>query len=104
MCDGNLWLAPCVPVICKTMLAPDPIQWDDPSVMGCMSGPVLDFGDKPFGDASAGIAWDGRHLWVLDANEGRICAIEKTESGKELSAALAAKPRGTRDDHEDATG
>ena len=85
MCDGRLWLAPCTPVICKTILDPEPITWDDASAASYLNAPVLDFGDKPFGDASAGIAWDGKNLWALDAGGRRICMIEKAEPSQNLS-------------------
>ena len=44
-------------------------------------GQLLDWGEKPFGDATAGIAWDGQGLWALDGEQHRICLIEKTEEG-----------------------
>ncbi|MBM4143492.1 MAG: hypothetical protein FJ225_07885 [Lentisphaerae bacterium] len=40
-------------------------------------GQLLDWGDKPFGEDTTGIAWDGRSLWVLDNGKKRICEIEK---------------------------
>jgi len=48
---------------------------------------VLDRGENPVGDDLRGIAWDGQNLWALDKKDKRICVIEKTESGKELTAA-----------------
>ena len=48
-------------------------------------------GERPFGSATNGIAWDGRNLWALDTEDDRICIIEKTESGKEITTAQAAK-------------
>jgi hypothetical protein len=41
------------------------------------NGTLLDWGEKPFGDATAGIAWDGEHLLALDGKEKRICVIDK---------------------------
>jgi hypothetical protein len=40
-------------------------------------GKLLDWGEKPFGDATAGIAWDGEHLLALDGKGKRICVVEK---------------------------
>ncbi len=41
-------------------------------------GKLLDWGEKPFGDPTSGIAWDGEHLWALDDGaQKRICVIEK---------------------------
>ena len=55
-----------------------------------LAGDLLDWGERPFGFRSP-IASDGHHLWAVDDKDKRICIIEKTESGKELTAALAAK-------------
>jgi len=41
-------------------------------------GELLEWGEKPFGGAVGGIAWDGTHLWALDQSTRRICRIEKT--------------------------
>jgi len=41
---------------------PEPIgEWDE-KAGGRRNAPVLDWADKPFGDATGGIAWDGRKL------------------------------------------
>lgn len=63
---------------------------------------LLDYGDMPFTGPPDyfshpgpgycdGLAWDGQNLWALDARSKRICLIEKTESGKDISAALALR-------------
>lgn len=39
-------------------------------------GELLAWGELPFGDATAGIAWDGERLWALDGRAGRLCQIE----------------------------
>ena len=62
--------------------------WNDDAAGQWKNGPLLDWGEKPFGIATAGIAWDGKNLWALDAKNKRICVIEKTESGKEITASL----------------
>jgi len=38
----------------------------------------LDWGGKPFAQHTAGIAFDGASLWVLDNKNNRICAVEKS--------------------------
>lgn len=53
-------------------------------VKNSFDGQIMDWGEKPFGDDTTGIAWDGRNLWALDSRNGRICMIEKTESGRNL--------------------
>ena len=79
------------------------ILWDKAScrsqllveaIAGVLNAKLLDWGDRPFGDALRGIAYDGENLWALDNRNKRICIIEKIESGPELSAASAAKLRG----------
>ena len=61
-------------------------------MMKCdLDGHVLDWGGLPFGPDHHGIAWDGNELWALDKKNKRICVIEKTESGKEITEALTAK-------------
>ena len=63
---------------------------------------LLDYGDLPFTGPTGyfshpgpgycdGLAWDGQDLWALDAHNRRIGLIEKTESGKVVTADLAAK-------------
>ncbi len=49
-------------------------------------GCIIDWGEKPFGEDTTGIAHDGKNLWVLDNKAKRICVIEKTESGKHLAS------------------
>ena len=52
------------------------VDWFTPVMVRTnMRGELLDWGEKPFGFNP--VAWDGEHLWVLDAKEKRICAIEK---------------------------
>jgi hypothetical protein len=43
-------------------------------------GKLADWAERPFGGTS-GIAWDGRNLWAIDNAGGRICVMERTESG-----------------------
>ena len=53
---------------------------------------LLEFYEPPFfrgpGDElpARGIVHDGKNLWALDAKNKRICIVEKTESGKEITA------------------
>ena len=61
-----------------------------------LDGRLLEWAGKPFGDATAGIAWDGRQLWALDAKNKRICAIEKTATApkpKRAAATTSAEAR-----------
>lgn len=44
------------------------------------AGRLLDWGERPF-PGLAGIAWDGKSLWALDAQAKRICVIEKALTG-----------------------
>ncbi|MHC4716138.1 MAG: M56 family metallopeptidase, partial [Planctomycetota bacterium] len=60
--------------------------WAPAILKSASAGRLADWGEKPFGGAVNGIAWDGQRLWALNAKTGRICVIEKTESGKKLAA------------------
>ncbi len=40
-------------------------------------GRLLEWGDKPFGASTAGLAWDGRRLWALDGRNRRVCQIKR---------------------------
>ena len=42
-------------------------------------GKLLEWGEKPFDGRCDGLAWDGEHLWALDAKAKRICVIEKAQ-------------------------
>lgn len=66
---------------------------------------LLDYGDMPFDGPTDyfshpgpgycdGLTWDGQSLWALDARNKRLCIIEKTESGQEITDRLAAEHRG----------
>ena len=46
---------------------------------------LRDWAGVPFGHGTRGLAWDGKHLWALDAANRRICMIERSESGKRAS-------------------
>lgn len=55
-------------------------QMHDFAPVMVLNGPdrrLVDWAEKPFGD-SRGLASDGQHLWALDPEGGRICAIERT--------------------------
>ena len=51
-------------------------------------GKLLDYGENPFPEV-AGVAWDGKHLWVLDNKEKRLCMLEKTPAGREVTEGVA---------------
>jgi len=55
-------------------------------------GEEPDWGEAPFGTNTAGVAWDGENLWVLDGGQRSICLVRKTESGSELTAAAPEGP------------
>ena len=40
-------------------------------------GRTIEWGERPFGPNTTGIAWDGERLWALDNGRKRICALEK---------------------------
>ncbi len=42
-----------------------------------LDGKLLEFGEKPFGESTTGIAHDGENLWALDNGAKRICVIER---------------------------
>ena len=42
-----------------------------------LKGELLDFGECPFEEPVVGIAFDGANLWALDAENKRICVIER---------------------------
>jgi hypothetical protein len=50
-----------------------------------VDGRFLDCIEKPFGGSINGVGWDGEHLWVLDNERKRMCAIEKAADGGALS-------------------
>ena len=51
--------------------------WAPAIIKSDLEGKLLDWGEKPFEGRCDGLAWDGEHLWALDAKGKRICAIEK---------------------------
>ena len=53
-------------------------------------GKLLDYGEEPLRGIS-GVAWDGKHLWVLDNKSKRICMIEKTPAGREVTERIARR-------------
>ena len=40
---------------------------------------LVDWAGAPFGEDTAGLAWDGRNLWALDSKNHRISIIEKAD-------------------------
>ena len=45
-------------------------------------GRIVDWGEKPFGSHTTGIAHDGKNLWVLDNKGKRVCIIEKANAAR----------------------
>ena len=68
--------------IIKSGLDVQPVRWGENTSGRNMTARLLDWGEKPFGGSTAGIAWDGENLWVLDNSRNRICVIEKTDYAK----------------------
>ena len=92
--------------------APDPEGvwhvdgWAPAVIKSDFTGGLIEWGEKPFAGRCNGLTWDGRQLWALDADNKRMCVIEKTPSGRKLRAVkqtkgapamarVAAKPTGT---------
>ena len=40
-------------------------------------GRLMDWAGAPFGEDTAGLAWDGRSLWALDSENRSISVIER---------------------------
>lgn len=51
--------------------------WAPVLIKTSYEGMLLDWGDQVFERGTAGLAYDGKDLWALDAATGRICIIEK---------------------------
>ena len=49
--------------------------WTPTIVASDLAGRLKAWGEKPFGEATAGLAWDGERLWALDGRTRRICAL-----------------------------
>jgi hypothetical protein len=84
--DDMAWRARLEPHLAGPLpvhLAPTPEgvwQTDFWSQLLLESGPggaLVDWAEKPFGPATAGIAWDGENLWALDGAQGRICIVRR---------------------------
>jgi hypothetical protein len=57
------------------------VDWFSPSLVKTNTeGDLLDWGEQPFGFNA--IAFDGEHLWALDAENNRICLIERADARK----------------------
>ena len=78
--------------------------WDQPMLIKSDRNGwrLLDYADRPFAGPTDffshpgpgycdGMVWDGRQLWALDARNKRLCVIEKTASGREITDSLAAE-------------
>jgi sugar lactone lactonase YvrE len=67
----------------KTDINAPPVQWGDEATgLTRNNGPVLDWAEVPIGCSVAGLAWDGKRLWMLDRRRSRICLIEKSGATK----------------------
>lgn len=52
--------------------------WAGALIKSGPEGQLLDWGEAPFGQNTAGVAWDGHRLWALDAAGKRICALARS--------------------------
>ena len=66
--------------IVKTSITTKPVLWDDKAAAEYHTPSPMDWGEKPFGGSTKGVAYDGKNLWVLDSEKVHICIIEKTQS------------------------
>ena len=66
------------PFIVKSSLDIKPVEWTPEAAADYRNAKVLAWGEKPCGDI-AGVAHDGKNLWVLDNARGRLCVVEKTD-------------------------
>ena len=67
--------------IVKTPISTQPVVWDDKATAAYRTPEPMDWGEKPFGSSTKGVAHDGKNLWVLDGENARVCIVEKAESG-----------------------
>jgi hypothetical protein len=72
--------------IVKTSVTTEPVSWNDESAVNYHTPKPMDWGEKPFGGSTKGIAYDGKNLWVLDSEKARIYIVEKTKPGRKLTA------------------
>jgi len=66
--------------------------WAPAMIKSDFEGRLLDWGEKPFGGAVHGIAWDGKQLWALDSTRKRICVVEKNPARDRPVPAHKAPP------------
>ncbi len=52
--------------------------WAPAIIKSNLKGELLDWGDQPF--TIRGLAFDGEHLWAIDGDINRICALRKSKA------------------------
>jgi hypothetical protein len=81
--DDGVWhFDECQPCLVKSAKDLEPLVWNDEAARDYTNAPLLDWGEKPFPNQPRGrygIAWDGEHLWALDAKNKRVDMLEKNE-------------------------
>ncbi len=69
--------------------------WSPYIIKSDLEGRYLACGERPFAGSADGLAWDGRQLWALDADNHRICVIERTETAPaEVAATKGVREQG----------
>ena len=69
--DSNVWH---IDAFNRLLILSDPDQ----------AGRLVDWAGAPFGDDTAGLAWDGKNLWALDSRKHQISLIQR--AGKPVAA------------------
>jgi len=83
--DGVWHFDECQPCLVKSAKNLKPLVWNDEAARDYTNAPLLDWGEKPFANQPRGrygIAWDGEHLWALDARNKSVYMIEKAGDGR----------------------
>ena len=75
--DGNVWH---IDALNRLLILSDPNRAEH----------LIDWAGAPFGEETAGLAWDGANLWALDSRDHRISIIEKANRPAQATAASHA--------------
>ena len=71
-----------LPMLIHSSIDTEPVEWDTGSGSAWRTSHILDWAEKPFGNDTGGVTWDGEHLWVLDGPNNRICQVERAEASQ----------------------
>ncbi len=80
--DNRLGFAGGHPLMVKVSSAAGSAVAGDRESVLVHNASVLDWGEKPFGHDTGGLACDGQNLWALDRKNERICLIERNQLSK----------------------